>query len=170
MSMKQASSRNMAGKRVVEVISVIFVFSIALGGIFVPELGFALAGLMAAAIVMTLVKPRSFCSTVCPRGRALGFLLRKSPRRKALPSVLLTPNFRKLLCGGMMFCVIGSLIRAGGDPGRMGAVFWTLCAVSLSGGLLMGIFYKPRAWCAICPMGTLQDTIAQGGRRAGRGR
>ncbi len=166
--MRRDFTGNAVGKRAFEILSVIFVFSIAVGGIFIPALGLALAGLMVAAIAMTLVKPRSFCSTVCPRGRALGFLLRESPRRKALPAFMLTPNFRKLLCGGMMFCVIGSLVRTGGDLGRMGAVFWTLCAISLSGGLLLGIFFKPRAWCAICPMGTLQDTIAQGSRRARR--
>ncbi|MCE1196007.1 4Fe-4S binding protein, partial [bacterium] len=87
-----------------------------------------------------------------------------NPRRRALPAFALASNFRKLLCGAMMFCVVGSLIRTGGDVGRIGAVFWTLCAISLSGGLLLGIFYKPRAWCAVCPMGTLQDTIAQGRR------
>jgi len=168
MIMRRDFTGNAVGKRAIEILSVIFVFSIAVGGIFIPALGLALAGLMVAAIAMTLVKPRSFCSTVCPRGRALGFLLRESPRRKALPAFMLTPNFRKLLCGGMMFCVIGSLVRTGGDLGRMGAVFWTLCAISLSGGLLLGIFFKPRAWCAICPMGTLQDTIAQGSRRARR--
>jgi polyferredoxin len=170
MDMTPASNRNAVRTQVFETLSSVFVFSIALGGIFVPELGFALAGLMLAAIVMTLIKPRSFCSAVCPRGRALGFLLRRSSRRKALPAFLLASNFRKLLCGGMMFCVIGSLVRAGGDLGRMGAVFWTLCVVSLSGGLLLGIVFKPRAWCAICPMGTMQDTIAQGKRGAGKGR
>jgi polyferredoxin len=40
-------------------------------------------------------------------------------------------------------------------------VFWVLCAASLSAGLLMGFFFKPRSWCAICPMGTLQDTISR---------
>ena len=168
--MQKAFKDAAAGKKAAEVVSVAFVSIIALGGIFIPELGLALAALMVAAIIMTLTKPRSFCASVCPRGRALGFLFRKNPRGRALPAFMLTPNFRKLLCGGMMFCVIGSLVRTGGDIGGMGAVFWTLCAISLSGGLLLGIFFKPRAWCAICPMGTLQDTVAQVGRRAGHGR
>jgi len=139
----------------------VFVFTVAIGGIFIPEIGLVLAALMAAAIVMTLRKPRSFCSTVCPRGKALGFVMRGPSKRKALPRFMLSIKFRRLLCGSMMFCVIGSLVRTGGDIHRVGGVFWALCALSLSAGLALGYFFKPRAWCAICPMGTLQDTISR---------
>ncbi len=146
---------------VFEMASSVFVFFIAIGGIFVPELGLALAGLMAAAIVMTLRKPRSFCSTLCPRGKALGFIMRGNKRRRALPKLLLSIQFRRLLCGAMMFCVIGNLARSGGTLPAVGLVFWVLCVLSLSAGLILGFFFKPRAWCAICPMGTLQDTISR---------
>jgi polyferredoxin len=61
----------------------------------------------------------------------------------------------------MMFCVIGSLARSGGVLPRVGLVFWLLCVLSLSAGLILGFFFKPRSWCAICPMGTLQDTISK---------
>ncbi len=144
-----------------EMAASVFVFVIAVGGIFVPELGLALAGLMAAAIAMTLRKPRSFCSTLCPRGKALGYIMRGNGRRRALPKFLLSIRFRRLLCGSMMFCVIGSLARTGGALPRIGLVFWLLCVLSLSAGLILGFFFKPRSWCAICPMGTLQDTISR---------
>ena len=29
----------------------------------------------------------------------------------------------------------------------------------------VGITMKPRAWCAICPMGTLQETIHKAGMK-----
>ncbi|MDD3981893.1 MAG: 4Fe-4S binding protein [Spirochaetia bacterium] len=148
-------------KTAVEITATIFVFTIAIGGIFVPELGLALAGLMAAAIVMTLRKPRSFCSTLCPRGKALGFIMRGTTKRRALPKFMLTLKFRRLLCGAMMFCVIGNLARSGGTLPAVGLVFWVLCILSLTAGLILGFFFKPRAWCAICPMGTLQDTISK---------
>jgi ferredoxin-type protein NapH len=143
-----------------QLLSTIFVFTVAVGGIFVPELGLALAALMAAAIVMTLIKPRSFCSGVCPRGKTLGFVMNKSSRRKALPRFMLSAKFSRLLCGSTMFCVVGSLVRTGGAVHLAGTVFWVLCIVSLSAGVIMGYFFKPRSWCAICPMGTLQDTIS----------
>ncbi len=144
-----------------EIAATVFVFFIAIGGIFVPELGLALAGLMAAAIVMTLRKPRSFCSTLCPRGKALGYIMRGTTKRRTLPKFTLSVKFRRLLCGSMMFCVIGNLARSGGALPAVGLVFWVLCVLSLSAGLILGFFYKPRAWCAICPMDTLQDTISR---------
>jgi len=148
----------------VQIIATVFVLVVAVGGIFVPEIGLVLAALMVTAIVMTLIKPRSFCSRVCPRGRALGFIMRKPSRRKSLPPFVLSAGFRRLLCGSTMFCVIGSLVRTGGNIHSVGIVFWGLCALSLSAGLVMGFFFKPRAWCAVCPMGTLQDTISQKGK------
>jgi len=145
----------------VPIAATVFVFTVAIGGTFIPEIGLVLAALMAAAVVMTLRKPRSFCSTVCPRGRALGFIMRGPSKRKALPRFMLSIKFRRLLCGSMMFCVIGSLVRTGGEIRGVGSVFWALCALSLSAGLALGYFFKPRSWCAVCPMGTLQDTISR---------
>jgi hypothetical protein len=159
--MKTPPIRKSPQDNIVPAAAAIFVFIVAIGGIFIPEIGLVLAALMAAAIVMTLRKPRSFCSKVCPRGKALGFIMRGNTRRKALPRFMLSIQFRRLLCGAMMFCVIGSLVRTGGEIRGVGTVFWALCAISLSTGLVMGYFFKPRSWCAICPMGTLQDTISR---------
>ena len=159
--MNSTSALKRLGDNAVPIAATVFVFTVAIGGIFIPEIGLVLAALMAAAIVMTLRKPRSFCSTVCPRGKALGFVMRGPSRRKALPRFMLSIQFRRLLCGSTMFCVIGSLVRTGGDIHRVGSVFWGLCALSLSAGLALGYFFKPRAWCAVCPMGTLQDTISR---------
>ena len=142
------------------IIATAFVGFVAVGGIFIPEIGLVLAALMVTAIVMTTIKPRSFCSSVCPRGKALGFVWGRHSKRKPLPAFALSPKFRKVLCGAMMFCVVGNLVRAGGDLHRYGIVFWGLCIISLTAGLVMGYFFKPRAWCAVCPMGTLQDTIS----------
>jgi len=139
----------------------IVVFFVAIGGIFAPEVGLVLAALMVTAVVMTLVKPRSFCSGVCPRGRALGFVMQKNAKRKALPPFMRSTGFRRLLCGSTMVFVIGNLARARGSIHNIGSVFWVLCILSLSAGLVLGFFFKPRAWCAVCPMGTLQDTISR---------
>ena len=159
--MNRASTRAYPSVHKEHWISIVFVFTIAIGGIFVPEIGLALAALMVAAIVMTLKKPRSFCSGVCPRGRSLGSIMHKTSKRQALPQFMLSTKFRRLLCGFTMFCVVGSLVRTGGVIHQVGTVFWVLCVVSLSAGLVMGFFFKPRSWCAICPMGTLQDTISR---------
>ena len=147
-------------RRFREILSVIFVSAVAAGGFFVPVLGFAVALLLLIALAMNLFKRRSFCSSVCPRGAALGFVFSRVSRRRPLPAFLRTDGMRKALCGFMMFCVVGSTFRLRGDLGALGGFFWGLCLISLSGGVALGALFKPRAWCAVCPMGTLQDTTA----------
>lgn len=155
-----------------------FVATIAIGGYFSRELGLALAGLMAAALGLTLfgAKPRVFCSRLCPRGKALGFALKPLSRGRPLPLRLRSPRLRRGICGLMLFCVAGNLVRGSLSATTAGNVFWLLCLVSLGAGILLGILYKPRAWCALCPLGTLQDTVREvrafgdgDGRRDGAG-
>lgn len=152
---------NRHNKRILDILALAFVTAIAAGGWFVPELGFALAALMLLALVLSLFGPRKrmFCSMACPRGRALGFVMKGVARGRSLPKFALSPGFRKALCGFMMLCVVGNLARNGAGMAGAGRVFWYLCLVSLSGGIVLGYFFKPRAWCAVCPLGTLQDTV-----------
>jgi polyferredoxin len=66
-----------------------------------------------------------------------------------------------MLCGVMIFCLVGLLSRNHSDLQSIGRVFWWIYMVALSLGILLGLAYKPRAWCAVCPLGTLQDTIGE---------
>ncbi|MBN1241918.1 MAG: 4Fe-4S binding protein [Spirochaetales bacterium] len=168
------SARN---RRVLDALALVFVLAVASGGWFYPAAGLALAVLMAVAVALSLLgrfgaaRKRAFCNGVCPRGRALGFALRHFARGKPLPRAFTDLSLRRGLCGFMMFCVIGSLVRAlpglQGYPSlaAAGRIFWGLCVISLAGGLVLGVLFRPRAWCVVCPMGTLQDTIAGTGAR-----
>lgn len=148
-------------KRAIDIASLAFVAVVAIGGYFIPYLGLALAILMAAAVGLSVFGPRKrmFCSAVCPRGRALGFVMKPFSRGRSLPAWMLRTGTRRALCGFMMLCVGGNLFRNTAGLQGAGGIFWTLCLVSLSGGIALGALYKPRAWCAVCPMGTLQDTV-----------
>jgi len=160
-----------ARKRLLDFAALLFVLAIAIGGYFYPLLGLALAVLMALAVGLSLFGPRSrmFCSSVCPRGRALGFALKPFSRGKVLPAWMLKLQTRRGLCGFMMLCVIGNLVRNADGFEGAGRVFWFLCIASLGAGVLLGLLYKPRAWCAVCPMGTLQDTLRLGKKGQAKG-
>jgi len=158
-------------RRSADLLSVVFVALVAGGGYFFHEFGLALAMLMALAVVMafTASTPRAFCSAVCPRGRALGFALAPVALRRSLPHLLSSRAFRRFFCGTTMFLVFMSLfqVKSGVSvPAWTGFVFWILCLASLSTGLVLGFVFRPRTWCALCPLGTLQDTIREA--RAGR--
>lgn len=164
-------------RRVFDSLALAFVLAVAIGGWFYPVAGLALAVLMAAALALSLLsrfgaaRKRAFCNGVCPRGRALAFALKPFASGRPLPRSFADLSLRRGLCGFMMFCVIGSLVRAlpglEGYPAfaAAGRIFWGLCLISLAGGLVLGLLYRPRAWCVVCPMGTLQDTIAGNGSK-----
>lgn len=151
-------------KNLIGALSSAFVLAVAVVGFFIPYLGFAVAVVMLVAVIMSLIKPRSFCAKACPRGRALGFMLKPLSRGRPLPAGAVSPGSKRALCGFMMFCVIGNVYRLFGSPAALGTFFWGVCVLSLGAGVVVGLVYKPRAWCAVCPMGTLQETI---GRKAG---
>lgn len=140
-------------------LSILGVAAIALGGYFVPELGLLVIGLMIIALATNARRGRSFCSGICPNGRALSAGLGKLSRRHPLPSLFASKGMRKALCGLMMFCVIGLLSRTNGTLAQTGSVFWSIYLASIGISIVSGLIFKPRSWCVFCPMGTLQDTV-----------
>ncbi len=140
-------------------VSITFVAVFAVGGYFYPILGLGVFGLMAVALAMNFRSRRSFCAGACPNGTFLAAALKPVSRKSKLPAALTDPQFRKLLCGLMMFCMIGLLVRGYPDLSSIGKAFWTIYVLAVSVGVVVGLLFKPRAWCAFCPMGTLQDTI-----------
>jgi len=140
-------------------LSLLIVFVIAIGGFFVPELGLLIVGLMLIAIAMNARRGRSFCSGVCPNGRALSAGLGKISTGRKLPRFLYSKEFRRALCGLLMFAIISFLIQTNGSLARIGRVFWSVYIAAIGISVLTGLLFKPRAWCAFCPMGTLQDTL-----------
>jgi len=59
--------------------------------------------------------------------------------------------------------MIGRGLQNPGSIGHWGSVFWLMCLVTTAIALVLAVIYRPRAWCAICPVGTLQGIL--GGRR-----
>lgn len=98
-------------------------------------------------------KGKLHCKSHCPRGSFLGRIVSKISLRKSLPKFMRTKKFRHgiLVLMGIMLSI--SFIHAGGDPKKIAFVVFRLMGISFIFGIVLGIFYKPKAWCAICPMG-----------------
>jgi hypothetical protein len=135
---------------------------IAIGGFFIPALALAVPVLMIAAIALDFFRRRSFCAGICPNGTFLASTLKPVSRKRPLPRALVSPTVRRALCGFMLVCIFGLLARSPLEASAIGRNFWAIYTIALTAGILFGLLYKPRAWCAICPLGTLQDTIRQG--------
>jgi polyferredoxin len=147
-------------------LSVAFIVAVGAGGYFYPVIGLAVPGLMLLALALNFRGRRLFCSGVCPNGRALSAVITPVSKRGRLPAFLVEPGMRRILCGFMLFCMVNLLARYGsGGIAAAGRVFWSIYLVAVGISAVVGIAFKPRSWCAFCPMGTLQDTRAGKGRR-----
>lgn len=126
-------------------------FALALINIWFGLLGFICMGL---PIFQSLRgKGKLHCKSHCPRGSFLGKIVSKISFRNSLPKFMLTNKFRNgvLILMGVMLTI--SMIHSGGDPKKIAFGIFRLMGISFVVGIIMGIFYKPKSWCAICPMG-----------------
>jgi len=130
------------------------------GGAFFPALGLVVPLILLAAVLGGLKRRRWFCSAACPRASLLEILGTRLPRRRPLPPAFRSPALRTALCAFLMLCALGQTARLWPSLEAIGFFFWLVCLVTLGLSFLMAFLWKPRAWCAVCPVGALQDNIA----------
>ena len=146
-------------------ISLLFIITVAVGGYFQPLLGLAVPALILTALISNRRSSRYFCANLCPNGRVLSFSLSGVSGRRSLPRFLFSAQARRALCGFMIFCIVNLLVRSGGGVEQFARIFWAVYLLSIGISFAMGSWFKPRSWCAVCPVGTLQETLSSGGRR-----
>lgn len=93
------------------------------------------------------------CKSHCPRGSFLSKVVSKVSLRNKVPKFLLTVKARNIVLMLMMLMLTISMIHSGGNPKKIAFGLFRLMGISFIFGIVMGIFYKPKTWCAICPMG-----------------
>jgi polyferredoxin len=134
---------------------------IVFGGWFYPLLGLLVAAMMAVLLPLSYFKGRYWCSDLCPRGAFLdGVMARVSPNRP-LPRALVTPRSRWLIFTLFMAFMAFRLSMVWGSLAAVGTVFTVMCVLTTVLAVLIALAKKSRGWCAVCPMGTLQDRIGK---------
>jgi polyferredoxin len=134
---------------------------IVIGGLYVPSLGYLVVGMMAFFLTLSFFKGRYWCWNLCPRGAFLDIALSKVSRNKPFPKPLTRQWVRWLVFAVLMVFVIIRLMRTGGNLIAIGSVFVGMCLLTTIISIVIGILTKHRAWCMVCPMGTLQDKIVK---------
>lgn len=128
--------------------------------VFWPWVGLAVPVLVVVAVVTNFWKPKVFCRSVCPRAGLLTGFVTPFSRFRPLPARLSSPAVRQGACGLLMVCAVGQTARLWEQWQALGWFFWAICVGTLVLAILLGVFYKPRSWCAVCPVGTLQQTLS----------
>ncbi len=136
--------------------------AVIIGGWLYPPIGFTLLICMFGAVGIALYKGRSWCDWMCPRGSFYDFFLNRLSRNEHIPALFKTNIFRAFILAGLMATLGIQLYLTWGDFYGMGLAFVIVLTVTTIVGILLGVIWKPRAWCQICPMGTLGTWVSKG--------
>ena len=100
------------------------------------------------------------CSHYCPRGSLFGRFLQRISLRNTLPNFMRTRAFKNGLLSLMVLMLSISLTHNHHSIQAVGMALFRFMSASLAVGLVLGVFYQPRSWCQICPMGHATGLIA----------
>ncbi|MFH0913422.1 MAG: 4Fe-4S binding protein [Candidatus Omnitrophota bacterium] len=112
-------------------------------------------------LTLSIFKGRYWCWNLCPRGAFLDIVMPNFSAQRPLAKIFFRQEFRWMIFVLFMGFVGLRIIRSGGNLLMIGSVFVGMCILTTIISVILGIFTKPRAWCAICPMGFLQEKIAK---------
>jgi len=98
-------------------------------------------------------KGKIHCQKYCPRGSLLGRMLESVSMQNKLPKFMATKKFKNGLLIFMLIVFSFSMYHAGLNFARIAFAMFRFMSMSLVIGILMGVFFKPRSWCVVCPMG-----------------
>ncbi|NIQ93507.1 MAG: 4Fe-4S binding protein [Desulfuromonadales bacterium] len=124
-----------------------------------PLLGLAAPVVMGAGMGISIFRGRWVCGNLCPRGSFFDTALKMVVPERKPPRWLRSMPFR----WAMVAVLLGVTAWQGMlDPMNIehwGLVFWRLCLVTTAVGVVFAFAAGARAWCAFCPMGTIQNGI-----------
>ena len=144
-----------------QLIMVWFLPLIVIGGLFYPLLGYLMVAMMAFFLILSFFKARFWCWNLCPRGAFLDMVMSKLSRNKPIPKIFVNPWFRLAVFILLITLLSVRLMRSGGNLLVMGSIFVGICLLTTVIAIILAVFTKHRSWCAICPMGFLQEKIGK---------
>lgn len=101
------------------------------------------------------------CSHYCPRGSFFGKFLTYISLNNKLPKFMDTKAFKHFLLILMIAMFSISILHADGDFNKIAFSVFRFMLASFIVGVIVGISYKPRSWCKICPMGHAAGLISK---------
>ncbi|MBM3245516.1 MAG: 4Fe-4S dicluster domain-containing protein [Candidatus Omnitrophica bacterium] len=140
--------------------AVVFIIILALGWKF-PFLGFFIPFCMLIGLGIGLWHGRKWCDWYCPRGSFYDSLAANiSPKRK-IPLIFRSIYLRIAILIILMAAMSVNLIFRWPDAGRIGVFFVALLTATTILGVILAIIFHQRAWCMICPIGTIINLIGR---------
>ena len=124
-----------------------------------PVIGLVAIVCMIMPALTAYLKGRKYCGFYCPRGAMNDVLLSKISLRIHSPA-LLSNRYVKIVFFALLMAFFAVQISLAENIGEIGMVFVRMIFITTLLAIAMGIFITPRAWCMICPMGSLASFTA----------
>ncbi len=134
---------------------------VVIGGYFCPRLGFTVLALITFFLVLASKRGRFYCGWFCPMGAFHERVLSHISLKRSILPVFKSSWFRWLLFILMMGLMCFSLFVAWGDAKALGDAFRRMWIISTGLAIGLGVYFRPRVWCSICPMGSLQGVSSR---------
>ena len=142
----------------------IVVIVIALGWQY-PWLGYSVPVVMLMGMAGGMLRGRYVCGHLCPRGAFFDRVMPRLSRKRPIPAWMRSGGFRWPVFAALMAFMVYRIMLNPTDFDHWGRVFWLMCTVTTAIGVVLAVFIHPRAWCAFCPMGTMQSALDRGRHR-----
>jgi polyferredoxin len=98
-------------------------------------------------------------------GNFYDVFLQKFSRNETIPDLFNLRWFRGVIVA-VLFTTLGiQVYTAWGDVESMGYAFVRILTFTTTVGIVLGAVFQQRAWCHICPMGTLGNWLSKGKER-----
>jgi hypothetical protein len=141
-----------------------WIFMIAFIVLSVLDIRFGLLGLVCMTVPLYHAlcgRGKIHCSHYCPRGSLLGNFLKNISLGNNLPPYMKRKTFKNILLTFMIVMFSISLVRVGLNVDKIAFAVFRMMMSSLAVGVIMGIVFKPRSWCQVCPMGHATALLKQ---------
>lgn len=139
----------------------LFVALIAAGWL-VPWFGYFVPICMIGGLVPAFFVGRKWCDWACARGSFYESVVATLAGNRPVPRLLRSTGFRVAIMAAL-FATFGLRItQLWGDWAAVGGFFMTFLTATTVVGIVLGIIYQPRSWCAFCPIGTLSKFAGAG--------
>lgn len=127
-----------------------------------PQVGLAVPVVMVTGLAGGLFRGRYVCGNLCPRGHFLSSWFAPFAGGRAVPGWLRSKPTRAVILVALMGFLFWQLSLDPTSLAHWGRVFWQMCLLTTLAAVALGLAYRERAWCTICPMGSLQAAESRG--------
>ncbi len=134
-------------------------------GWFYSLIGYFIPLCMVAGVGLASIRGRTWCNWMCPRGSfADTYMKAISPKRNIPPALRRVP-VRLGVIVFLMAMLTFQIVRLTPDAYAIGRFFIVLLTVTTIIGIFLAIFIHQRAWCSICPIGSLSSWVGANRRQ-----